>query len=241
MHQLLACRFHGRAVEDAVAFYERLNQKIALEGLTPSYLVFHGGFRWPSRAVKRGMDILLATLALLITIPLWIVLPILIKLSSQGPVFYRQERVGWQGRRFTILKFRSMQQNAEAAGCAIWAEEYDRRATAVGRFMRRYRLDELPQLLNVLRGDMSMVGPRPERPEFIGRLSRDVPYYSYRLAVKPGITGWAQVKFRYGATVQDAAEKLQYDLYYIKHMSVRLDGLIALKTIRTVLFQSGAR
>jgi sugar transferase (PEP-CTERM system associated) len=241
MDQLLACRFHGRAVEDAVAFYERLNQKIALEQLTPSYLLFHGGFRWPSRAVKRAMDILLATLALLVTIPLWVLLPILVKLSSSGPVFYRQERVGWQGRRFTILKFRSMQQNAEAAGCAMWAKEYDTRATAVGRFMRRYRLDELPQLLNVLRGEMSMVGPRPERPEFIGRLSRDVPYYSYRLAVKPGITGWAQVKFRYGATVQDAAEKLQYDLYYIKHMSLRLDGLIALKTIRTVLFQSGAR
>jgi len=241
MNQLLACRFHGRAVEDAVAFYERLNQKIALEGLTPGYLVFHGGFRWPSRAVKRGMDVLLAILALLITIPLWVVLPILIKLQSPGAVFYRQKRVGWQGRQFTILKFRSMQQNAEVAGHAIWAQEYDTRVTAVGRFMRRYRLDELPQLLNVLRGDMSMVGPRPERPEFIGRLSRDVPYYTYRLAVKPGITGWAQVMFRYGATVQDAAEKLQYDLYYIKHMSLRLDGLIALKTIRTVLFQSGAR
>ena len=241
MNQLLACRFHGRAVEDAVAFYERLNQKIALEGLTPGYLVFHGGFRWPSRVVKRGTDVLLALLALLITVPLWVVLPILIKLSSPGPVFYRQERVGWHGRRFTILKFRSMQQNAEAAGHAIWAEECDTRVTAVGRFMRRYRLDELPQLLNVLRGDMSMVGPRPERPEFIGRLNRDVPYYAYRLAVKPGITGWAQVMFRYGATVEDAAEKLQYDLYYIKHMSLRLDGLIALKTIRTVLFQSGAR
>ena len=241
MTQLLACRFHGRAVEDAVAFYERLNHKIALEGLTPGYLVFHGGFRWPSRVVKRGMDILLALLALLITVPLWVVLPILIKLSSPGPVFYRQERVGWHGRRFTILKFRSMQQNAEAPGHAMWAKEYDTRVTAVGRFMRHYRLDELPQLLNVLRGDMSMVGPRPERPEFIGRLTRDVPYYTYRLAVKPGITGWAQVMFRYGATVQDAAEKLQYDLYYIKHMSLRLDGLIALKTIRTVLFQSGAR
>ena len=241
MTQLLACRFHGRAVEDAVAFYERLNHKIALEGLTPGYLVFHGGFRWPSRVVKQGMDILLALLALLITVPLWIVLPIVIKLSSSGPVFYRQERVGWHGRRFTILKFRSMQQNAEAPGHAMWAKEYDTRVTAVGRFMRHYRLDELPQLLNVLRGDMSMVGPRPERPEFIGRLTRDVPYYAYRLAVKPGITGWAQVMFRYGATVQDAAEKLQYDLYYIKHMSLRLDGLIALKTIRTVLFQSGAR
>jgi sugar transferase (PEP-CTERM system associated) len=241
MNQLLACRFHGMVVEDAVEFYERLNQKIALEGLTPSYLVFHGGFRWPSRTVKRGLDVFLAMLALVITVPLFVLLPLLIKLSSSGPVFYRQERVGWQGRRFTILKFRSMRMDAEEPGSAIWAEEHDPRVTAVGRFMRRYRIDELPQLMNVLRGDMSMVGPRPERPEFIGRLTRDVPYYAYRLAVKPGITGWAQVKFRYGATVQDAAEKLQYDLYYIKHMSVRLDGLIALKTIRTVLSKSGAR
>jgi sugar transferase (PEP-CTERM system associated) len=241
MNQLLACRFHGVVVEDAVEFYEQLNQKIALEGLTPSYLVFHGGFRWPSRTVKRAIDLLLAILALVVTIPLFVLLPILITLSSSGPVFYRQERVGWQGRRFTILKFRSMRMDAEEAGSAIWAAEHDPRVTAVGRFMRRYRIDELPQLINVLRGDMSMVGPRPERPEFIGRLTRDVPYYAYRLAVKPGITGWAQVKFRYGATVQDAAEKLQYDLYYIKHMSVRLDGLIALKTIRTVLSQSGAR
>jgi exopolysaccharide biosynthesis polyprenyl glycosylphosphotransferase len=209
--------------------------------LTPSYLVFHGGFRWPSRAVKRGMDVFLAAIALVVASPLFVLLPLLIKLSSPGPVFYRQQRVGWQGHRFTILKFRSMLQNAEEPGRAIWAEEEDPRVTATGRFMRRYRLDELPQLLNVLRGDMSMVGPRPERPEFIGRLSRDVPYYTYRLAVKPGITGWAQVKFRYGATIQDAAEKLQYDLYYIKHRSVRMDGLIALKTIRTVLFQSGAR
>lgn len=241
MAQLLACRFHGMAVEDAVEFYETLQQKIALEGLTPSYLIFHGGFRWPSRAVKRSVDMLLAIMALVVTIPLFVLLPLLIKLSSPGPVFYRQERVGWQGRRFTILKFRSMRQDAEEAGHALWAEERDPRVTAIGQFMRRYRLDELPQLINVLRGDMSMVGPRPERPEFMGRLSRDIPYYAYRLAVKPGITGWAQVKFRYGATVQDAAEKLQYDLYYIKHMSVRLDGLIALKTIRTVLFQSGAR
>ncbi len=241
MVQLLACRFRGVVVEDAVAFYEKLNQKIALEGLTPSYLVFHGGFRWPSRAVKRAVDLLLALMAMVVTIPLFILLPALIKLSSPGPVFYRQERVGWQGRRFTILKFRSMRQDAEVPGRAMWAEEDDPRVNAVGRFMRRYRLDELPQLLIVLRGDMSMVGPRPERPEFIERLSRDIPYYPYRLAVKPGITGWAQVKFRYGATVQDAAEKLQYDLYYIKHMSVRLDGLIALKTIQTILFQSGAR
>jgi len=241
MDQLLACRFHGIAVEDALEFFERISHKISLEGLTPSYLVFHGGFRWPSRAMKRSLDVMFALLALAGTLPLFVLLPLLIKLSSPGPVFYRQQRVGWQGRRFTILKFRSMRHDAEAAGRALWAEEEDPRVTILGRLMRRYRIDEVPQLLNVLRGDMSMVGPRPERPEFIGRLSRDIPYYSYRLAVKPGLTGWAQVKFRYGATIQDAAEKLQYDLYYIKHMSVRLDALVAFKTIRTVLFQSGAR
>ena len=191
--------------------------------------------------MKRSLDVMFALVALAGTLPLFMTLPWLIKMSSPGPVFYRQQRVGWQGRRFTILKFRSMRHDAEAAGRAMWAEEEDPRVTILGRLMRRYRIDEVPQLLNVLRGDMSMVGPRPERPEFIGRLSRDIPYYSYRLAVKPGLTGWAQVKFRYGATIQDAAEKLQYDLYYIKHMSVRLDALVAFKTIRTVLFQSGAR
>ncbi|WP_447977182.1 TIGR03013 family XrtA/PEP-CTERM system glycosyltransferase [Candidatus Nitrospira bockiana] len=240
MDQLLACRFRGMRVEDAVAFYERLSRKIPLDGLTPGYFVFRDGFHWPSRAVKRATDILLALITLLCTAPLFVLLPALIKLTSPGPVFYRQERVGLDGRRFTILKFRSMRQDAEA-GRPLWAQEQDPRVTTIGRIMRQYRLDELPQIINVLWGEMSMIGPRPERPEFIERLSKEVPFYAYRLAVKPGITGWAQVKFRYGATVQDAAEKLQYDLYYIKHMSLRLDALIACKTIATVLFQSGAR
>jgi lipopolysaccharide/colanic/teichoic acid biosynthesis glycosyltransferase len=168
-------------------------------------------------------------------------LPLVIKGTSSGPVFYRQERAGLNGRRFTILKFRSMYDKAEQVGCPVWAQEQDPRITPIGRFMRTYRLDELPQMINVLRGDMSFVGPRPERPEFVALLAREIPFYALRLSVKPGITGWAQIMFRYGATVQDAAEKLQYDLYYIKHMSIALDSLIALKTIRTVLLQSGAR
>jgi sugar transferase (PEP-CTERM system associated) len=241
MEQLVACRFKGVRIENGVGFYERLTKKIPLEGLKPSYFVFQGGFRWPSDSAKRSLDVLLALLALAITTPLFVLLPFLIKLSSPGPVFYRQHRLGRHGRPFRILKFRSMSHDAEMPGRAMWAQEEDPRVTPIGRFMRQYRLDELPQLLNVLRGEMSMVGPRPERPEFIKRLSRQIPFYAYRLQVKPGITGWAQVRFRYGATIQDAAEKLQYDLYYIKHMSLRLDGLIALKTIRTVLFQSGAR
>lgn len=241
MDELLACRFRGIHVEDGVTFFERVSHKIPLDGLRPSHFLFHGGFRWPSRAVKRAADLCLAIAALLCAAPIFLLLPVLIKLTSRGPVFYRQERLGKDGRPFTILKFRSMRQNAETPGRAMWAEERDPRVTPLGRFMRQYRLDELPQVINVLRGEMSMIGPRPERPEFIDRLSKDIPFYPYRLAVKPGITGWAQVKFRYGATVQDAAEKLQYDLYYIKHMSLRLDGLIALKTLHTVLFRSGAR
>lgn len=239
--QLLACRIQGVKIVDGLAFYEEISGKIALAGLRPSYFVFNDGFRWPSRAAKRALDLLLAISGLLITAPLFILLPLLIKAISPGPVFYRQERVGLGGRRFTILKFRSMYENAEQAGRAVWAQESDPRITPVGRFMRKFRLDELPQMLNVLRGDMSFVGPRPERPEFLALLCREIPFYSLRLMVKPGITGWAQVRFRYGATVQDAAEKLQYDLYYIKHMSLLFDSLIALRTIRTVLFQSGAR
>lgn len=239
--QLLACRLQGIRIEDGVAFYEKVGKKIPLAGLNPSYLIFNGGFRWPSRAAKRSLDLLLSIVGFLLTSPLFVVLPILIKLTSPGPVFYRQERIGLNGRRFMILKFRSMSEDAELPGQAMWAKERDPRITAIGRFMRQFRIDELPQMLNVLKGDMSFVGPRPERPEFIAALCREIPYYALRLSVKPGITGWAQVMFRYGATVEDAAEKLQYDLYYIKHMSLALDSRIVLKTIRTVLFKSGAR
>lgn len=239
--QLLACRLKGIDVQDGIAFFERVCRKIALNGLKPGYLVFNGGFKWPPQLAKRAIDILLASLGLLMTAPLFLLLPIIIKATSPGAVFYRQERAGLNGHRFTILKFRSMCDKAEQVGCPVWAQEEDPRITRIGRFMRRYRLDELPQMINVLRGDMSFVGPRPERPEFVALLAKEVPFYALRLCVKPGITGWAQVMFRYGASVQDAAEKLQYDLYYIKHMSLALDSLIALKTIFTVLFQAGAR
>jgi sugar transferase (PEP-CTERM system associated) len=241
LDQLLACRMKGIVVEDGTAFCERATGRIPLTGLKPGYFVFGNGFRWPSRAAKRALDLALAMLVVLAAAPVFLLMPLLIKFTSPGPVFYRQARVGLQGRRFTILKFRSMFEGAERAGTAVWAEERDPRITPIGRFMRKFRLDELPQVFNVLRGDMSFVGPRPERPEFIAVLSREIPYYSLRLAVKPGITGWAQIKYRYGASIQDAAEKLQYDLYYIKHMSLALDAGIAMRTVRTVLSQFGAR
>ena len=239
--QLLACRMRRIAVDEGTAFCERLSARIPLIGLKPGYLAFGDGFQWPSGTAKRALDILLAAIGLLAAAPLFILLPLLIKATSRGPVFYRQARVGLHGRRFLILKFRSMYDGAERSGSAVWAEERDPRITPMGRFMRKFRLDEFPQMLNVLRGEMSFVGPRPERPEFTSTLVREIPYYTLRLAVKPGITGWAQIKYRYGASIQDAAEKLQYDLYYIKHMSLKLDALIAARTIRTVLFQSGAR
>jgi sugar transferase (PEP-CTERM system associated) len=241
LDQLLACRLKRIHVHDGMAFHEQIGRKIALSGLQPGYLVFNGGFHWPSQAAKRLVDLFLSSLGLLLTAPLFLLLPLIIKATSAGPVLYRQQRAGLNGRRFTIYKFRSMYDQAEQSGSPVWAQEHDPRITAIGRFMRKYRLDELPQMINVLRGDMSFVGPRPERPEFVALLAREIPFYGLRLSVKPGITGWAQVMFRYGATVEDAAEKLQYDLYYVKHMSLALDSVIALKTIRTVLFQSGAR
>lgn len=241
LDQLLDCKLRGVRVEDGTAFYETLTGKIPLAGLNPGFFIFGDGFRRPTEAAKRGIDLLLSTLCLLLSAPLFLLLPLLIRLTSQGPVFYRQERVGQNGSRFSMLKFRSMVDRAEGQGKAVWAVENDPRVTRIGKLMREFRLDELPQLLNVFRGDMSFVGPRPERPEFVETLSEVIPFYPLRHTVKPGITGWAQVRFHYGATVQDAAEKLQYDLYYIKHMSVVFDCRIAFRTIRVVLFRSGAR
>ncbi len=238
---LLACKMSGIRVEDGISFLEKISGKIALAGLNPGTLIFTDGFRWPRQATKRAADILFASIFLLLAAAAFFVLPILIRRSSPGPVFYRQERVGLNGRRFAMMKFRSMAQNAESAGAPVWARENDPRVTPIGRIMRRFRLDELPQLLNVLRGDMSFVGPRPERPPFVQLLANGIPYYNLRHTVKPGITGWAQVNFRYGASIEDAAQKLQYDLYYVKHMSIPLDCRIALKTFKAVLFQSGAR
>lgn len=241
IEHLLVCKTKGIRVEDGAGFYEKIAGKIPLAGLNPSFLIFNDGFRWPTKAAKRLIDLLFSTFCLTMSAPLFAVLPILIKLLAPGPVFYRQERIGLNGSRFTMLKFRSMMVNAEGNGCAVWASENDPRVMPLGSFMRKFRLDELPQLINVFRGDMSFVGPRPERPEFVKSLREMIPYYSLRHTVKPGITGWAQVLYRYGASVQDAAEKLQYDLFYIKHMSIRLDCRIFLKTFRTVLFGVGGR
>jgi exopolysaccharide biosynthesis polyprenyl glycosylphosphotransferase len=191
--------------------------------------------------LKRAADLAVACALLAFTLPLMALVALAIKLDSPGPVLYRQERVGLRGCRFNLLKFRSMVQNAEADGRPVWAAERDDRITRVGRFMRRTRIDELPQLLNVLRGEMSMVGPRPERPYFVDQLSAIIPFFDDRHNVKPGITGWAQVKYQYGASVEDARRKLLYDLYYIDNYSLRLDLIILIATVYVVVFQKGAR
>ncbi|HET6464285.1 MAG TPA: TIGR03013 family XrtA/PEP-CTERM system glycosyltransferase [Nitrospiria bacterium] len=240
---LLECKFQGTWVEDGVNFYERLVGKIIVENLKPSWFIFSSGFRQYrlARMAKRGMDVLLATAALLASFPLFLIIALLIRMDSPGPVFFRQERVGEAEKIFTLLKFRSMRVDAEAATGPVWAQHQDSRTTAVGRFLRRTRLDELPQLINVLKGDMSFVGPRPERPFFVAVLLREIPYYAVRHTVKPGITGWAQIKYSYGASMEDALEKLQYDLFYIKNLSIWLDLTIIFETIKVVLLRRGSR
>jgi exopolysaccharide biosynthesis polyprenyl glycosylphosphotransferase len=194
----------------------------------------------PAEALRRGLDIVLASLLLMATAPVLLVTAAMIRMESPGPVFYRQERVGLGGRIFTLWKFRSMRADAERHGPA-WAALHDPRVTVVGGFIRKVRIDELPQLVNVLRGEMSMVGPRPERPHFVEQLERTIPGYRQRSLVKPGLTGWAQVRYPYGASVEDAREKLSYDLYYVKHRNLAFDLLILLSTVRVILFQEGAR
>ena len=204
-----------------------------------SEALFHPG---PFEEIrKRIFDVLLATAMLILGVPLMLLVALLIRLDSKGPVMYRQERVGLRGRTFILYKFRSMHQNAEADGAPQWATIGDPRITRVGKFIRYTRIDELPQLLNVLRGDMSLIGPRPERPYFVQQLSAAIPLYSLRHTVKPGITGWAQVKASYGASIEDGREKLRYDLYYLKHRGMRLDLMILLRTLRVVVLQEGAR
>lgn len=190
--------------------------------------------------VKRVTGFILSLVGLILLSPLILVISILIKISSHGPVFYKQGRVGERGKIFNLLKFRSMVDNAETNG-PVWAENDDKRITRVGRWIRKWRLDEVPQMLNVLKGDMSFVGPRPERPYFVEKLRKEIPFYDQRFSVKPGITGWAQIKYRYGASKEDAMEKLTYDLYYIKNLSVLFDLLIIFETIKVVLFGKGAR
>jgi sugar transferase (PEP-CTERM system associated) len=243
MEKLLDMKLAGVQFDHLATIYEEYTGKIALENLRPSWLIFSEGFR-KSRALvamKRAADTSTAVVGLILASPLMLVAALLIKLTSSGPVFYHQVRVGQHGVDFRVHKFRSMRQDAEAATGAVWAKVGgDPRVTMVGRFLRRSRIDELPQLWNVLVGDMSMVGPRPERPEFVGDLTKQIPFYGQRHVVKPGLTGWAQVRYAYGASVEDSMEKLQYDLFYIKNLSMALDVYILLETIKTVLVRKGS-
>jgi sugar transferase (PEP-CTERM system associated) len=243
IHELLQAKLSGVRVEDATTTYERLTGKILLDDLKPSWLIFSDGFRASriTRVVKRMLDLSLSMLGFVLAAPLMALTALAIRLDSPGPVLYDQERVGENGRVFTVYKFRSMGTGAERAGEPVWARDQDDRVTRVGRFIRATRLDELPQLWNVMRGNMSFVGPRPERPFFVEQLARDIPFYVQRHSVKPGITGWAQVKYQYGSSVEDAMEKLRYDLYYIKNMSITFDLTIVLDTVKVILFGKGAK
>jgi sugar transferase (PEP-CTERM system associated) len=238
---LLECRLRGIGVEDWPTFYEKATGKILVTAVRPSWLIFSDGFVKTPRTeiIKRFFDISASLVGLSLSLPIMVAAAIAIRLESPGPILYRQPRLGQNGCVFILNKFRSMRQDAEKETGPVWAAQEDRRITRVGAILRRTRLDELPQLFNVLVGHMSFIGPRPERPEFVADLQKQIPYYMERLAVKPGITGWAQVKYRYGSSVEDAVEKLQYDLYYIKNLSLFLDLLIALNTIQVVLFARG--
>jgi exopolysaccharide biosynthesis polyprenyl glycosylphosphotransferase len=238
---LIDSRMRGLRVEQGVESCENMCRKIWIEGLEPEWWVYSDGFIPSStcRFFKKVIDIVGAVTLLLLIWPVLLIAAIAIKLTSEGPVLYRQERVGLHGKTFMVTKFRSMRIDAEANSGPQWATQNDRRVTSIGGILRKFRIDELPQLFNVLKGEMSFVGPRPERPYFVEVLKRDIPYYDVRHYVRPGITGWAQVKYRYGASVADAYQKLQYDLYYAKHMSLMLDVTIVFKTLRVVFAGDG--
>jgi sugar transferase (PEP-CTERM system associated) len=240
--ELLLNKLQGKFIEDGISFHEAITGKILVEKVNPAWLIFSEGFDYGRMTffIKRILDLFLAIIGLLLSLPITLVTAILIKLESPGPVLYKQERVGVRGRVFNILKFRSMREDAEKGG-AVWARQDDDRVTNVGKFIRKVRIDEIPQIWNVIRGQMSFVGPRPERPVFVDQLVQKLPYYSLRHSAKPGITGWAQVCYPYGASEKDALRKLEYDLYYIKHQSIFIDLLIICRTIKTVLFQKGSR
>lgn len=245
IRDLLNARLHGIDVIDLLEFLEREAGKIRVDLVNPGWLIFSPGFRTSrgKRLLKRLVDLSASLLILLVAAPVMLFVAIAIKLEEGvgAPVFYRQVRVGRGNKNFDVLKFRSMRTDAEADGKAVWAQKNDDRVTRVGRVLRKSRLDELPQILNVLRGSMSLVGPRPERPEFVAALAESIPYYSERHLVNPGITGWAQLRYAYGASEEDAMEKLQYDLYYIKNHNFVLDLIILLQTVEVVLWGKGAR
>lgn len=243
MEKLLEMKLDGVTFDHLPSVYEEYTGKIAVENLRPSWLIFSAGFK-KSRtlsAAKRSLDILVALMGLVIGAPVFALLSLAVRLTSPGPVLYHQRRVGLRGHIFMVHKFRTMRQDAEAETGPVWASKSgDPRVTPIGRFLRRTRLDELPQLWNVLIGEMSFVGPRPERPEFVADLTRVIPYYGQRHIVRPGLTGWAQVRYTYGASQEDALQKLQYDLYYIKNLSIGLDLYIMFETIKTVVLRRGA-
>ncbi|MBZ5638228.1 MAG: TIGR03013 family PEP-CTERM/XrtA system glycosyltransferase [Acidobacteriia bacterium] len=243
LEPLMELRLAGLEIEDVTSFIERTSGKLAVETMLPSWLIFSDGFKIsPLRlAGKRLLDVVFSLFLLVVSLPVALLMAILIRLDSRGPVLYRQRRMGSGGREFVLLKFRSMVQDAEGRSGPTWARAHDPRVTRVGRILRKLRIDETPQLLNVLRGEMSFVGPRPERKHFVEQLERRIPYYRLRMAVRPGITGWAQVQYQYAASEEDALEKLKYDLYYIKNCNALFDLWIALKTVKVVLLGVGAR
>lgn len=241
--ELVAARSEGLLCLRAPMAYERLLRRIPVDALRPEDLAFAEGFQSAEAPGwwKRALDVSVAAAGLLLALPLLATAAIAIRLGSKGPVFYRQERVGWRGRRFHLYKLRTMRVDAEAEGAPRWASENDPRITPVGRLLRKSRIDEIPQLWSVLRGDMSLVGPRPERPYFVERLEAEIPWYALRHALPPGVTGWAQIRFPYGASIEDAKRKLEYDLYYVKNASFFLDVAILFHTVRHVLMARGAR
>lgn len=243
--EILDCKMSGTMVLDLLSFFEKETSRIKLDVLHPSWIFFSDGFRLSGLAnySKRVLDLLAGGIIFLLTWPLMLLvtLAILIESGGKGPILYHQVRVGLNGRKFKVHKFRSMCTNAEADGVARWATKGDSRITRVGAFIRKTRLDELPQVFNVLLGEMSLVGPRPERPEFVEQLEREIPFYAERHRVKPGVTGWAQLSYPYGATIEDARNKLEFDLYYVKNASVFLDLIILLETVEVVLWGKGAQ
>lgn len=243
IQELLECKLNGIKVSDAATFFEREMCQIRVDSLQPSWLVFGGGFdQGPLRTgIKRSFDLFASIILLIAALPIMVITALCILVEDGRPILYRQVRVGKDGRHFVVLKFRSMQNDAEKAGKPQWAAENDPRMTKVGRIIRKLRIDELPQILNVLKGEMSFVGPRPERPFFVQQLCEEIPYYNVRHSIKPGITGWAQVRYQYGASVEDAIQKLQYDLYYVKNNSLFLDIIILIDTVQVVLFGKGGR
>jgi sugar transferase (PEP-CTERM system associated) len=243
LRELLDCKLMGITVHDINSHFEKRLGQIRIDYLYAGWLIFGDGFNQGlmRTAIKRVFDIFSAALLLVVSAPAMLLAAVAIRLDSPGPALYRQERVGKNGKNFVIIKFRSMRTDSEKDGTPRWAAADDDRVTRIGRIIRRTRIDELPQLFSVLKGDMSLVGPRPERPFFVEQLTQEIPFYSVRHSVKPGVTGWAQVRYQYGATVEDSQEKLQYDLYYVKNHALFLDLQIMLETVRVVLTGKGAR